>query len=276
MQRGLAWPWIAGESGPPLWKVRGDDAGVGAEGVKFGKAGWLAEFPGEAGGEDEADAGYAREHDVGGGGQQQGCFGTQLEGGFGEGCERAFGAVEEAGEEFFGEGVNAVGSGGLLAHEGAAAAGEIPEMTVSRVHVGGLAGDSGAAGEQGFGDTEQIESVGAGKEVFTVFLGFVGIYPHDEIAFEAQCLGEVGHIRGLVLAAEKDLVLGDFPMTGGGGDFLEQMLDASGVVFDGKGGFEDVAVAVADQGEVLALGVVEGDAENFSGISSTLEKGADE
>ena len=65
-------------------------------------------------------------------------------------------------------------------------------------------------------------------------------------------------------------------MTGGGRDFLEQMLDASGVVFDEKGGFEDVAVAVADQGEVPALGVVEGDAENFFGISSTLEKGADE
>ena len=133
-----------------------------------------------------------------------------------------------------------------------------------------------AAASYFFGDAEQIESVGAGKEVLTVFLGFVGIYPHDEIAFEAQCLGEVGHIRGLVLAAEKYLVLGDFPMTGGGRDFLKQMLDASGVVFDGKGGFEDVAVAVADQGEVLALGVVEGDAENFSGISSTLEKGADE
>jgi hypothetical protein len=32
--------------------------------------------------------------------------------------------------------------------------------------------------------------------------------------------------------------------------------DTCGVVFDGEGGFEDVSVAVADERDVLALGIV--------------------
>ena len=173
-------------------------------------------------------------------------FPHEFEGGFGKGCERTFGAVEETGEKLFREGVDAVGSGGLLAHEGAAAAGEIAEMTVGRVCIGSITGDSGAAGEQCFGDAQQVEAIGAGKEVFAIFLGFVSVDPDDEIAFQTQSLSEVRHIRGLVLAAQKYLVLGDFSMAGGGLNFLEQMLDASRVVLDGKGGFEDVAVAIAD------------------------------
>ena len=63
---------------------------------------------------------------------------------------------------------------------------------------------------------------------------------------------------------------------GSGGDFLDEMGDACRVVFNGEGGFEDVAVAIADECDVFALGVVEGDAEDFAGVSGTLEDGADE
>ena len=64
-------------------------------------------------------------------------------------------------------------------------------------------------------------------------------------------------------------------MTGGGGDFLDEVGDTGGVVFNGEGSFEDVAMAVADEGEVFALGIVEGDAKDFLGIPGPFENGAD-
>ena len=81
---------------------------------------------------------------------------------------------------------------------------------------------------------------------------------------------------GLVFAAEEDLVFGDFTAASSGCDFLDEMGDACRVVFNGEGGFEDVAVAIADECDVFALGVVECDAEDFAGVSGTLEDGADE
>mgnify|MGYP000477294206 CR=1 FL=1 len=48
----------------------------------------------------------------------------EFKGGVAERGESAFGAVEEAGKELVGESVDAVGGGGLLADEGAAAAGD--------------------------------------------------------------------------------------------------------------------------------------------------------
>ena len=65
-------------------------------------------------------------------------------------------------------------------------------------------------------------------------------------------------------------------MPGGGGDFLDEVGDARRVVFIGKGCFEDAAVAVADECDMLAFGIVEGDAEHFAGASGALEDGADE
>jgi hypothetical protein len=47
---------------------------------------------------------------------------------------------------------------------------------------------------------------------------------------------------------------------GGGRDLLDEEVDAGGVVLHRKGGFENVAVAVTDQCDVFALGIVEGDA----------------
>ena len=61
---------------------------------------------------------------------------------------------------------------------------------------------------------------------------------------------------------------------GGGGDFLDEIIDACGVVLNRESGFEDIAVAVADEGEVFALGVVKGDTEDIAGIPGALEDGA--
>ena len=81
---------------------------------------------------------------------------------------------------------------------------------------------------------------------------------------------------GLVFATEEDLVFGDFTAASSGCDFLDEMGDACCVVFNGEGGFKDVTVAIADECDVFALGVVEGDAEDSAGVSGTLEDGADE
>ena len=72
------------------------------------------------------------------------------------------------------------------------------------------------------------------------------------------------------------MLLGNLAATGGGGDLLYQEVDARGVVLDGESGLEDVSVAVADQGEVFAFGVIKRDAENLAGITGSLEDGADE
>jgi len=57
----------------------GDDAGVGAETFNAAQLlGW-AEFAGNAGGEDEADAGQAGKQGVGGGGEHAGGLGAEIE-----------------------------------------------------------------------------------------------------------------------------------------------------------------------------------------------------
>lgn len=82
--------------------------------------------------------------------------------------------------------------------------------------------------------------------------------------------------RGFVVAAEKDLVFGNLAAAGGGRDLLDQEVDAGGVVFHRKGGFENVAVAFTDQRDVFALGVVEGNAVDLSGVPGALENRPDE
>ncbi len=111
---------------------------------------------------------------------------------------------------------------------------------------------------------------------FAVFFGFVGVDSNDEVTFGVEGFGEVGDAVGLVFATEVNLVFWDLAAAGGGGNFLDEMGDADGVFFSGEGGFEDVAMAVADKGEVLTLGIVEGNAEDFSGVSGTLKNGVDE
>jgi hypothetical protein len=65
-------------------------------------------------------------------------------------------------------------------------------------------------------------------------------------------------------------------MAGGGRDLLDEVRDACGVVLDREGVLEDIAIAVADEGDVLALGIVEGDAKNLAGVTGSLEDGTDE
>jgi hypothetical protein len=86
--------------------------------------------------------------------------------------------------------------------------------------------------------------------------------------------GEVRDVGGLVLAAKEDLVFGDFAAAGGGDDFLDEGGDACCVVLNGEGGFENVAMVIADEADVFALGVVESDADDLAGISGAFEDGA--
>jgi hypothetical protein len=88
--------------------------------------------------------------------------------------------------------------------------------------------------------------------------------------------GEVGDVGRFVFAAEIDLILGDLAPPRSSANLLDEKVDACGVVLDWEGGFEDVAVAVADEGEVFVFGIVEGDTENHAGITGALEDGADE
>ncbi len=53
---------------------------------------------------------------------------------------------------------------------------------------------------------------------------------------------------------------------------LDEKGDALSGVFDRKGLPEDVAIAVATQGHILAFGVVERNAENFAGIGGFFKK----
>ena len=130
------------------------------------------------------------------------------EGGLGEGSQSAFGVVEKSGAELVRESVNAVGGRGLLTHEATTTAVEFAQVLIDGVRTIRLSGEAGATGEQGLGDAEQVQGVGARDEIFAVLFGFVCADTDDEIIVFAKCGGEVGDIRGFVLAAEKDLVLG--------------------------------------------------------------------
>ena len=196
--------------------------------------------------------------------------------GVGEGGQPAFGVVEKSGAELVGESVNAVRCSGFLTHEAAPAAVEFAQVMVDRVRSIRVSGAAGTAGEQGLGDAEQVQGVGARDEIFAVLFGFVCADTDDDIALLAKRGGEVGDIRGFVLATEKDLVLGNLAAAGGGRHLLDQEVDAGGVVLHRKGGFENVAVAVTDQRDVLALGVVEGDAEDLAGVPGAFENRPDE
>jgi hypothetical protein len=69
----------------------------------------------------------------------------EVEGGVAKESQRAFGAVEEAGKELVGEGVDAVGGGGLLAHEGAAATGDFAKVVIGGIGRIRVAGETGTA-----------------------------------------------------------------------------------------------------------------------------------
>jgi hypothetical protein len=195
-------------------------------------------------------------------------FGHEFEGSFAECGEAAFGVTQEAGEELVGKRVEAVGGGGLLADEVATAAVDLAEVMIDGGGHGGLPGDARAPGEECFGNAEEVEVVGAGEQVLAAFLGLIRVDPDDEVTFVAKGGGKVRDISGLVLAAEIDAVFG--------GDLLDEIGDSSRGVLDREGGFEDVAVTVADQGDVLGFCIVQGNAEDLSGTARTLEKGADE
>jgi len=102
----------------------------------------------------------------------------------------------------------------------------------------------------------------------------VGVDLHHQKARFAQGGGEVGDVGRFILAAEKDLVFGDFPVAGGGGDLLDKIGCTRRVVCHREGTLEDVTVAVADEGNVFALGVVEGNTDDLAGIPGVLTKGA--
>lgn len=58
--------------------------------------------------------------------------------------------VEEAGQELIGEGVDAVGDGGFLADEGAAATGDFAEVMIGWIDSTCFASESGARGRAAF------------------------------------------------------------------------------------------------------------------------------
>jgi hypothetical protein len=74
----------------------------------------------------------------------------------------------------------------------------------------------GRGGPQGLGNAEQVQGVGARDEIFAVLFGFVCADTDAEVIVFAKRGGEVGDRRGFVLAAEKDLVLGNLAAAGGG------------------------------------------------------------
>jgi len=186
-----------------------------------------------------------------------------------------FGLVEKAGKELVCQCVDAVGGCGLLTDQVAAATGDFTQVMIGGIRGFGAAGEAGPAGEQGFGNAYQIKVVGAGKEVFSVFLGFVSIDAHDEVILFAEGSGEVGDIGGFILAAEEDLISRDLSAAGSGRYLFDEEGYTRGVVLNREGCLEDVAVAVANERDVFALGVVEGDTEDLMGLACALEDCAD-
>ena len=87
----------------------------------------------------------------------------------------------------------------------------------------------------------------------------------------AQGRQEVGDVGRFVLAADEDAALVDLAPPGGGIDLPAEIGDTLCIVVDRERVLEDVAVAVAAERDVFALGVVEGDTEDFSRRAGPLE-----
>ncbi len=114
--------------------------------------------------------------------------------------------------------------------------------------------------------------------VFAVFLGFICVDAHDahdELARVAQRGGEIGDLGRLVLAAEIYLVFRDFTAVSSGGSLFDAEGNTSGIVLNRECGLDDFAVAVTDERDVLAHGVVECDTKDLTGLACALEGGAD-
>jgi hypothetical protein len=130
------------------------------------------------------------------------------------------------------------------------------------------AGGLGEGVDAGAGGVEEAAEELVGDRVDAVAAG--GLLAHQRVAHDQVCLStqrieEVRNVGRFVLAAEEDLNLGDLAAAGGGLDGLDKELDAGAVVLDGEGLAQDPDVAVADQGEALGLGKVEGEADGLTG-----------
>lgn len=126
--------------------------------------------------------------------------------GVGEGAEVGFREVEKAGEKLINEGVNAIRGGGLLTDKASSGAVEFAEFCIGRVSDVALVCVLGTTGEEGFGDADEVEGVGAGEKVFTVFFSFVSIDTKNKIALLTKSRGEVGDVTGFVFTTEEDLI----------------------------------------------------------------------
>ena len=159
--------------------------------------------------------------------------------------------------------------GRLLSDHVAAAAADLAQI---RIRFGVVAGAVGGLLQHGFGNAAQVQLVGRGLMVVPLLLGLPGVDAHDQVAFLAKVMDKVLGIGRSIFTAEKHMFILDRAMSAGALHFLQQPLQARAGVFDGEGFFEHVSQSVAEQGHVLALGIVKGDRQDFSAITGLLEE----
>ena len=88
----------------------------------------------------------------------------------------------------------------------------------------------------------------------------------------ARKLADVGRF---ILAPDENATLDDLALPGGGLDLLASMGDTLRGVVDREWVLEDIAVPVAAERDMFALGVGDGDTEGFARRTGPLEDGSD-
>lgn len=121
------------------------------------------------------------------------------------------------------------------------------------------------------GDAEQIEFVGAGQLVLAGLGALVGVDADPEVLSFQQGVNEVVAKCGAVLAAEKDMVLADGVLLTQPFNDVLQKVHAIGGVMNVEGPAQLHAFAIADQGGMLALGIVDGDAHDLFGEPAAVK-----
>jgi len=122
--------------------------------------------------------------------------------------------------------------------------------------------------KQGVCDAKKIKQIGRSDAVLSAFLGVVSVDAQDQELAGPKGGGEVGDVRGFVLAAKEDVAFGNLAATSGGKSLLAKELNALSGVMNRKRILEDFAVAIAAKRHVLFLGEIESDAENFASGNS--------
>ena len=108
-----------------------------------------------------------------------------------------------------------------------------------------------------FGDRSESSFIGGRVQAFGLLVNFLGAESNSEVALLKELIHEVTSVACAVLASDDHVLLtANRPCFAGLFDLLDQIIDSSAVVFDGKGITDVASASIAKARVVRELGEV--------------------